>query len=85
ELLSGSDRAVEYVDEVAENARQQTLAELNLEEIDQDELPEPEPHEYCPPLNSVHLALSLSHALAAKVGHGSLEDGEDFVGTLSSL
>jgi len=85
ELFSGSGRTVEYVDEVAETSRQQALAELNLEEIDQDELPEPEPHEYCPPLNAVHLALSLSHALAAKVGPGSIEDGEDFVGTLSSL
>ncbi|CAE7198884.1 Nsun2, partial [Symbiodinium sp. KB8] len=85
ELRSGSDRAVEFVDEVAETSRQQALAELNLEEIDQDELPEPEPHEYCPPLNSVHLAMSLSHALAAKVGAGNFEDGEDFVGTLSSL
>ena len=35
----------EYVDEAAEEARRAALEELNLEEIDQDELPEPEPHE----------------------------------------
>ena len=36
---------LEVVDKAAEEARLQALQELNLEEIDQDELPEPEPHE----------------------------------------
>lgn len=36
---------LEVVDAAAEEARLQALQELNLEEIDQDELPEPEPHE----------------------------------------
>eukprot|EP00913_Durusdinium_trenchii_P007044 g6627.t1 len=39
-----------------------------------DELPEPEPHEYCPPLNSVHLTCLLGHTLAKKAGTGTLED-----------
>lgn len=72
--LIGSEFHLEHIDEAAEEARLAALAELNLEEIDQDELPEPEPHEYCPPLNSLELTCRLGHALGDKAGAGSLDD-----------
>jgi len=72
--LVGSDFQLEHVDQAAEAARLAALAELNLEEIDQDELPEPEPHEYCPPLNCLELTCRFGHALGDKAGAGSLED-----------
>ncbi|CAJ1424545.1 unnamed protein product, partial [Effrenium voratum] len=68
------DWQLEYVDEAAETARLAAFAELNLEEIDQDELPEPEPHEYCPPLNAVQVTFRLGRALVEKAGAGSLGD-----------
>eukprot|EP00931_Biecheleriopsis_adriatica_P086249 TRINITY_DN60960_c0_g1_i1.p1 TRINITY_DN60960_c0_g1~~TRINITY_DN60960_c0_g1_i1.p1 ORF type:complete len:1143 (-),score=354.31 TRINITY_DN60960_c0_g1_i1:9-3029(-) len=76
----------ELIDEAAEIARLAALEEINPAEMDEDEAPDPEPHEYCPPLNCVTLATELGLSLASKAGSGgSLPAGEDFEAGVAQL
>mmetsp|Transcript_70838 Transcript_70838/g.125077 ORF Transcript_70838/g.125077 Transcript_70838/m.125077 type:complete len:1116 (-) Transcript_70838:13-3360(-) len=76
---------LELIDEAAEEARIAALGDQDPATMDEDEIPDPEPHEYCPAMNAFTIVAELGHALAVKAGAGSSLPGEDFAAGLVQM
>jgi len=79
----------ELVDEDAVAARRAALEESHADvAMDEDEMPPPEPDEFCPPLNAVKVVACLGAEVVSKAAEeagGALPAGEDFAAALEQF